>query len=162
MRLNPVYSLPNLRNHWISFRGREIKETNFKTKWSRISFYKELVGFCWSVWAITKGHWESSVNFPGSPTCVLYRCHSREVTNSVILTVHAGWSDLAHPGVKWIHYKSLHCIDHIIFTLMSHGEGLKWCVYDRYVRNGASGTEYPFLVFVHSSPPFVTCCKTPV
>lgn len=28
------------------------------------------------------------------------------------------------------------------FTLVPRAQGLKWYVYDRYVRNGASGTEY--------------------
>jgi len=46
------------------------------------------------------------------------------------------------------------------FALTSRAQGLKWCVCDRYVRNGASGTECWFLVLVPNSHPFPTCRNT--
>lgn len=42
---------------------------------------------------------------------------SHLITNSVILTWCAGWCYLPCLGVKWIHYKSLKCIDHVICFL---------------------------------------------
>lgn len=45
------------------------------------------------------------------------------------------------------------------FTLVPRAQGLKWYVYDRYVTNGASGTEYWFLVFVRNSDPCLKCCN---
>lgn len=69
------------------------------------------------VWAGTEGLWESSSSSPGSLTCILHSYCSHLITNSVILTRCAGWCYLPHLGVKWIHYKSLKCIDHVICFL---------------------------------------------
>lgn len=69
------------------------------------------------VWAGIEGLWESLGSSLGSLTCILHSCCSHLITNSVILTWCAGWCYLPRLGVKWIHYKSLKCIDHVICFL---------------------------------------------